>query len=388
MTAAISSITCGLARSCLCAIAICATTIVGTARAAEPIKIGVSSVLSGPVSLIGQQTREGAQLKVNEINAAGGLLGREVKLSFADNACDPAQGMTAAANLTTSENVAAIIGTSCSSVTLATMPIIQRSSVVQLEYLATNPQIAQGSGVGGNKWQFRLNIDDGIMVTELSRYISSEVKSVAVVAQNDDYGRGAAKAFSDNLSGKGVSIVSTDYTAIGTVDYRPLITKIQSLKPEGLIVILDAPNAAPLALQTAELGFTPKVYGRGTVVTPQFQALVKNKEIWNGAMEANRWVANPDAKEFETAYSKAYGYPPELNAAMAYYATEVLATAIRSAGSDERAKIRDALEKVDIKIPGLGPVQFDKNNQAHPDMFVIQWKDGQIVLRDRKSTEQ
>lgn len=226
MTAAISSITCGLARSCLCAIAICATTIVGTARAAEPIKIGVSSVLSGPVSLIGQQTREGAQLKVNEINAAGGLLGREVKLSFADNACDPAQGMTAAANLTTSENVAAIIGTSCSSVTLATMPIIQRSSVVQLEYLATNPRIAQGSGVGGNKWQFRLNIDDGIMVTELSTYISSEVKSVAVVAQNDDYGRGAAKAFSDNLSGKGVSIVSTDYTAIGTVDYRPLITKI------------------------------------------------------------------------------------------------------------------------------------------------------------------
>ncbi len=357
------------------------------ASAADPVKIGISTVLSGPVSLIGQQTKEGAQLKIEQINAAGGVLGRPLSLAFADNACDPAQGMNAAANLINSEKVAAIIGTSCSSVTLATMPIIQRSSVVQLEYLATNPRIAAQSGAGGNKWQFRLNIDDGIMVRELSAAIATESKTVAIIAQNDDYGRGAANAFREQLTPKGVTIVSADFTAIGTVDYRPLITKIQALKPDGLIVILDAPNAAPLAIQTAELGFAPKVYGRGTVVTPQFQSLVKNKDIWNGALEANRWVANPDSKEFEAVYTKKFGYPPELNAAMAYYAVEVLADAIKRAGSDDRSAIRDALETSSLNIAGLGPVKFNQNNQAHPDMFVIQWKDGKIVLRERKPTQ-
>ncbi|MGE4250259.1 MAG: ABC transporter substrate-binding protein [Parvibaculaceae bacterium] len=364
-----------------------ATLLAPPVAAAEPIKIGVSTVLSGQVALIGQQTKEGAELRVEEINAGGGILGRQLSLTFADNACDPAQGMNAAASLINGDKVAALIGTSCSSVTLATMPIIQRSNVVQLEYLATNPRIAAQSGAGGNKWQFRLNIDDSIMIRELSGAIAKEVKTVAIIAQNDDYGRGAAKAFGEQLSPQGIEILSTDFTTTGTVDYRPLITKIQALNPEGLIVILDAPNAAPLALQTAELGFAPKVYGRGTVVTPQFQSIVKNKDIWNGALEANRWVANPDAQKFAADYTKRFGYPPELNAAMAYYAVEVLADAIKRAGSDERGAIRDALEKTDLTISGLGPVKFDQNNQAHPDMFVIQWKDGEIVLRDRKPTQ-
>jgi branched-chain amino acid transport system substrate-binding protein len=359
----------------------------GTAYPADPIRLGVSTILSGPLSLLGQQTKEGAQLAANEINAAGGIAGRNIELAFADNACDPAQGINAAASLVSRDNVAAFVGSGCSSVALAVMATLPRHRIVQLEYIATNPKITEQAGAGGNLWQFRLNIDDAIMAKALSEYMAGQVKSVAVIARNDDYGRGAAAVFKSLLESKGVKVTSTDFATTGTVDYRPILTKIKADGPDGLLIIYDAPDAGPIALQHTELGMSQKVYGRGTVVTPQFQAIVKDPKIWNGAVEVNRWAPNEGSKEFSDAYFKAYGYPPELTAAMAYYAVRVLAEGVKAAGSDDRAAIRDALEKVDIKFPGLGPVKFDDHHQAHPDMFIVQWQDGKVVTLERRPTQ-
>jgi branched-chain amino acid transport system substrate-binding protein len=354
---------------------------------AKPVRLGVSTILSGPLSLLGQETKEGAQLAAEQINARGGVLGRPISLSFADNACDPAQGINAVGSLVYQNKVAAFVGSGCSSVTLAVMPVIDRAKVVQLEYIATNPKITQLAGVGGNKWQFRLNIDDGIMAKALSDYIAEQVKSVAIIARNDDYGRGAAAAFRDSLTPKGVRVTNVEYAASGTVDYRAILTKIKGANPEGLIIIDDAPDAAPIALQYTELGMTQKIYGRGTVVTPQFQALVHNPKIWDGAVEINRWAPNPGSKDFEVAYEKSYGRAPELTAAMAYYAIHVLAAAVKLAGSDDRAGIRDALERLSLNFPGLGPVKFDAHHQAHPDMFLVQWQNGKIVTLTRRPTQ-
>lgn len=356
------------------------------AHAQEPVLFGVSTILSGPLSLLGQQSREGADLAAKEINAAGGVLGRNIEIRVADNACDPAQGINAVSNLV-SEGVAAFIGSGCSSVTLGAMPIIDRENIVQLEYLGTNPNITKQAGVGGNQWQFRLNIDDEIMAKALSGLIADDgAKTVAIIARNDDYGRGAAAAFADELGSLGVEVISSDFLVTGTVDYRPTLTKIKGDNPDALLVIYDAPDAAPMAMQYTELGMTQKIYGRGTVVTPQFQALVKDPAIWNGAVEVNRWAANEGGAAFQEAYEEAYGYPPELNAALAYYGIHVLAEAVKAANSDDRTAVRDALTTIDLNFAGVGPVKFDDHHQAHPDMFVIQWDNGEIKTLGRRPT--
>ena len=356
------------------------------ANAQEPVLLGVSTILSGPLSLLGQQSREGADLAAKEINAAGGVLGRNIEIRVADNACDPAQGINAVSNLV-SEGVAAFIGSGCSSVTLGAMPIIDRENIVQLEYLGTNPNITKQAGVGGNQWQFRLNIDDEIMAKALSGLIADDgAKTVAIIARNDDYGRGAAAAFADELGSLGVEVISSDFLVTGTVDYRPTLTKIKGDNPDALLVIYDAPDAAPMAMQYTELGMTQKIYGRGTVVTPQFQALVKDPAIWNGAVEVNRWAANEGGAAFQEAYEEAYGYPPELNAALAYYGIHVLAEAVKAANSDDRTAVRDALTTIDLNFAGVGPVKFDDHHQAHPDMFVIQWDNGEIKTLGRRPT--
>jgi branched-chain amino acid transport system substrate-binding protein len=83
------------------------------------------------------------------------------------------------------------------------------------------------------------------------------------------------------------------------------------------------------------------------------------------------------------AYKAMWGREPRATAAMPYYGIYVIAEAIKIAGSDDRAAIRDALTKVDMQIPEIGPVKFDDHNQAHPDLFINQWKDGTIIALQR-----
>jgi branched-chain amino acid transport system substrate-binding protein len=350
-----------------------------------PIKLGISGVMSGPLSVLGQDYREGATLAVNEINAKGGVLGRPLQLFPVDNAGDPAQGVTAAQHLIDVVKVAAFIGSSGSSVTLAVMPVIERAGIVQLTVGSTNPKISQQAGKGGNIWQYRLNIDDAIMARAFSDLIATEVKSVAIVGANNDYGRGAAEAFRSHLTPKGIKITNVEYYTSGQPDYRPMLTKIKAAAPEGLIVVADAPDAAPMAVQHAELGMTQKIYGRGSVVSTEFRNLAKDPKIWDGAKEVNRWA--PSNSTFEKNYEKVHGRPPRIHAALPYYGIQVLAEAIRIAGSDERKAIRDALEKVSLTFPELGPVKFDEFHQARPDMFITQFQDGKVVTIGRRPTQ-
>ena len=345
-----------------------------------PIKIGFNVPLSGPNASIGQDYKEAGTLAIDQINARGGVLGRQIQGVFADNQCDNTIGVQSAGNLIDVEKVAAFIGSSCSNVTLAVMPVIEKSGIVQFTAGATNAQITQKAGVGGNVWQYRLNIDDSIMAIAFSKeVIAQEVKSVAIVGRNDDFGRGAAAYFKDTLTPLGVKVTSTEYFTTGQADFRPMLTKIKNDKPEGMIVIADAPDAGPMAVQSKELGMTGiKIYGRGTVVTPEFRKLVGDNDTWANAKEVNRWA--PAASQFEKDYEAKYGRQPRVTAALPYYGVQVLAEAIKIAGSDDRTAIRDALKKVNISFPDLGPVKFDDHNQAHPDMFITAWQNGKLKL--------
>lgn len=349
----------------------------------SPIIIGVSTSVSGSNALLGQETAEGIKLAAKEINAKGGVNGQKIQIDVGDNACDPATGINAVGKLIDQDNVSVIIGSTCSSVTLAVMPIMQRSKVVQLSVGSTNPKITEQAGVGGNQWQYRLNIDDSIMAATLTKVIAREVKSVVVIASTDDYGRGAATAIVGDFKPLGTRVLGTEYYAFGQADFRPMLTKIKSEAPEGIVVIANAAEAGPMALQAQEVGLTNvKVYGRGTVVTPDFQKLVKDPAIWDGAREVNRWA--PENSKFESAYKAEYGRDATVIAAIPYYAVYVLAQAIKQGNSADRASIQKELAKVNMCIPELGPVQFDDHHQAHTDVFITQWDKGVVKTISRE----
>ena len=167
------------------------------AALAQPIVIGVSTPKTGPLATASEWEMWGVNLAVEEINAAGGLLGgRKVELMVLDNKCNPSEGVNVANKLVEAK-VVAIEGAHCSSPHLATMKIIADAKIPMVTGIASNPQITELAGPGRNEYAFRISPGDAAMMDALGSYIGGKklFKTVAIVSEDTDFGRGGADAF-------------------------------------------------------------------------------------------------------------------------------------------------------------------------------------------------
>jgi branched-chain amino acid transport system substrate-binding protein len=353
------------------------------------IKIGLDVPYTGPDAFEGVEISQGVQLAVDEQNAAGGIGGRQLETILGDNQCDPGVGVNSARRLIDVDQVDVMIGSGCSSVTLAVMPLLLQGEVPSLDVTATNPQITADSGVGGNPWKFRLNLNDEMMAGVFAeRVIEPEVSSLAIFAVQTDYGRGAVAAFKEHLPD--VSIVAEEYFPLGQADFRSLVTKVKDLNPEGLLIIGDYPEASQIITQAREVGLDNiKLYGRGTVVTPEMLALLQDPCWAEGAKEANFWAPNPDSQDLADRYKAKFGDELTRTAGMGYYGAKTLFAAMEAVdGTIDRQSIRDALEAVDIDLPGLGHVNFDDHHQAHYPMYINGVQDCEVVALETVPTDE
>lgn len=363
----------------------CAPAASPTPEVVKPIKIGLAAPYSGPFAIDGDDLRTGAGLLVDEINAQGGLLGRPIELFTADNECGAEKAVSAVRKLIDIDEVDAIIGGLCSSATLASMPVIAEEGVPQVEVAGTNPKITEQAGVGGNNWQFRLNIDDSIMAEAFSKIIAEKANSVVMFAANDDWGRGAVEVFTEELTSAGATVLDALYFEYGQADFRPLLTKAKDENPEAILAVIDVPDAATFMKQFRELGMTQQVFSRGTLVTDEFLRLTEyDCSVGEGAMEANRW--SPSGTEMEQKYEAKYGRKPRTSAALAYYVMEAIVEAIKLEGKADRESIRDGLEKVSFDAPGIGHIEFDDHHQAHHDLFITQFQNCEVVILESRPT--
>jgi branched-chain amino acid transport system substrate-binding protein len=348
--------------------------------AAEPIKIGICKPMSGPTGFLGQNEKPAFDLAMEEINAAGGVLGRPLKLIYVDNQCIPTEGVSAVRKLIDLDKVDVIIGCACSSVTLAVMPVIEQAKIPMLTLSATNPQITQIAGVGGNIWEFRLNVDDSIMASTLGKLVAERAKKVVMYGENNDWGRGAAKAYSAVLKDNGASLEDVEYYELGQSDFRPSLTKVKGMNPEALLLIMQGRDASVLMRQMKEVGFRPLVFSRGTVVGPEFAEAVRDDcSLGDGIMEAtlHAYGINP---EFDKKFEQKYGEKPRLHGGLAYAGLKALAKAIELGGQVKPDAIRQGLKKLNYVDKSMGPIRFDDHNQAHTWMAITTMKNCKVEL--------
>jgi len=352
----------------------------GISWSADPIKIGICKPFSGPVGFIGNDLKPGFEMALEEINGAGGVLGRPIELRYADNQCNPTEGVNAARKLIDLDKVVAIIGGACSSATLAAMPIIAEAKIPQLTLSATNPRITQMAGKGGNIWQFRLNVDDSIMAKTFAKVIGEKAKRVVMYAANNDWGRGAVKAYTEEFKPLGITLMSAEYFEQGQADYRPSLTKVKGMKPEALLLIMESRDASVLVRQMKETGFRPTIFARGSVVTTEFAKAIRDDcTMGDGISEAtlNAYGANP---EFDQKFEKKYGQKPHLHGGIGYTGLHVMAKAIQLGGKAEPEAIRQGLMKLNYTDKTMGPIKFDEYNQAHTSMFITVMQNCQVKL--------
>ena len=372
-------------------VALVVTLLTVASASAQPIRVGFASAMSGPSAITGEGVMWGATMAVEDINAKGGIMGHKIEAFFADNKGTPGEAVSAVRKLADVDKVDVIVGQTHSGACLGAMPIIKELQVPQVTEACSNPKIREMSGVGGNEWQFRVNIDDAIMANTFSKYIGQQVKSVSIIAQNDDFGRGAAAAYDAAFKKFGVKLVSTEFFDRGQADYRPLLTKIKRANPDGVLLVMLASDASVFLRQYREVGLKQRIFARGSVATVEFLDLAKdNPSIGDGVIEATFWTAALDP-EWEKRWLERWKTPVRIHGSLAaltfkYAVVPAIELALKMYGKADRKTIRDALEQIDVKDTPLGPIKFDDHHQAWINMVLVEMKAGQLRLLEKIPT--
>jgi branched-chain amino acid transport system substrate-binding protein len=331
--------------------------------------------------VIGDSDRKSITMALDELNAAGGVAGFRLEAVYADNKGVPSEAVAVARRLADVDQVLAIVDSAGSSGTLAVMPVIQQLGLVNLAKSSTNPRLYGMSGKGGNEWAFRINIDDTMIARSYAAFVAQRAKSLAVLAYNDDFGRGAVKAYEPILKELNVRVTGTEYFARGVADYRPLLTRLRQDSPEGILYIATATDSAVFARQLREVGWKVPVFTRSDIASPEFlRAIQDDPSLAEGWTDATLWAPDVDAA-FVKRYEERWSSAAVTHGALGYHAVKaVLAPAIARAAAEGGGKVtrqglRDALAKVDVQTP-IGPIRFDEHNQAYPNLFIVQIQGG------------
>jgi branched-chain amino acid transport system substrate-binding protein len=355
------------------------------AQAAEPIRIGITTILSGPTADRGQSEQYGAQLALNRINAAGGVLGRPVEVFYADNACKPAIGVPATKRLIEEEHVPVVIGALCTPVTHAIMPVMAQAKVPLVIATSAGQDFVDASGAGGNDYAFKTIPSEVDIARGLMRWLAAKnVKSVAIVAAAGGFPQANAVAMAKAAQDAGIRVTAQETLAEGATDFAPVLEKLKASAPDQVVTILGPFTAGFFKAYEAS-GWKVPLTGRIdfasalAAVSPQFRD--------SGALSDLTGVAvftpvqdTPGIKEFVATYRAHYGLMPTQRSFFVYEATLLVADAIRRAGSDQPAAIQQALKTTTMPSLLGGSYAPDDHNHAHTPLQIVGLHDGRPAV--------
>ena len=336
------------------------------AASAQNIVIGVSTAQTGPAAVASEWEIWGVNLAIEEINAAGGVLGRKLEVLVMDNKCNPSEAVNVANKLVEAK-VVAIEGAHCSSGHLASMKIIQDAKIPMITGIASNPQITTLSGKGGNDYAFRISASDASMMQALGIYLGSKkpFKTVAILAEDSDFGRGGADAFKAVAEKAGVQIVSTDIHPQNTPDFTSILTRLQQRRPDAIATFQLGGDSVNFLRQAMQIGVRIPYTGRveiGGRNQPIIEAGGMEKSI--SAWQYSALADSPQNKAFAEKIKAKHNAEPYLQTWAGYDCIRVLAQAIKEANSTDGTKIKDAMKGMSFTNVMGKTVKFDEYNQA------------------------
>jgi len=366
------------------AAALAALAYAGLAQSQEgPILIGASIPLTGGVSTFGQHSRWGAELAVSEANAKGGVLGRKIEVDFQDNRCNPAEAVKSVTQMLSEKKYVAIFDGLCSSAALAIMPLVERAGVPFVVANASATSIAERSGVGGNKWTFKVNPTDLSMLDALVGWLDKEGKAgnIAFLGEDSDFGRAGSTGLETALRKRNLKLASVDFFQKGNADFTPVFTKIKARKPALFAIYAVDADFQNAMRQWYTVGGGVPLTGR--VLVDQVPKEIMDSGFLDGTTSVQPYdpsVDTPGNKAFVEAFRKLHNAPPILVSFESYEAMKVLIDAIRRAGKADPAAIRDALATT--KMPSIlgTTIEFDDHNLAHNNAIILTIKGGKVMV--------
>ena len=353
----------------------------------KEIKIGLLNEMTGGNATIGTAAANGAKLAIKEINANGGLLGKQIKAVVADNKSEPSEAANAMTKLLTQDRVVAVTGTFSSSNAIAAASVAEANKSPYLVAGATNPKVTVDEKTKTvKKYIYRVCFIDPFQGTVAANFAAKDlkVKKAAMLVDNSsDYSKGLAEFFEAALKKEGGEIVSNEAYLQKDTDFKATLTKIKSKGAEVLYVPGYYEEVGKIVKQAREMGITVPIIGADGWDSPKLVEIASVSAL-NNTYFTNHYSVedtSPKAQAFVDSYTKEYGQKPEALAVLGYDAVYVLADAIKRANSTDSAKIIEAL--ADTKdFPAIsGVTTINKTHDADKNAVVIEMKDGKQVFK-------
>lgn len=347
------------------------------AATSETIKIAILAPLSGPVPTFGVSTRDGALLAIEEANAKGGVLGRQIEAVVADSQCTPDPAVNAANKVIEQDKVKYIVGEVCSSASIPISEIAEKNKVVQISPTSTNPNVTLNADGSTKQFVFRACFIDPFQGTVMAKFALSKGYKTAFIMfdQGNDYVRGLAEFFEKAFTEAGGTVVGREsYTKTDT-DFSAILTKVAESNAEVLFVP-DYYNIVNLVgAQAKEKGVTSVLMGGDG-----WDSADLDKKAASGGFFSNHYSpedTRPIVQQWVSNYQAKYNVVPDALATLAYDATNLLLAAIEKAGVDDSTKVAEALAGLEYEAVS-GKVTFDAQHNPVKSAVVLEVSDDKI----------
>jgi branched-chain amino acid transport system substrate-binding protein len=357
--------------------AIAAALLAGGAYAAEPVKVGVVTPLSGTYAPIGKQVRWGAELAVKEINGSDGVSGRPFELLFEDEEANPPVAVRKAEKLLQQDRVDLLTGTVNSGSTLAVGQVAERNDRILVTTVSYAPSI---TGAQCSPNVFRVNANAFMQSTALTSWLTKNVAGKRYFFIGPDYemGRSTIGAFQDDIKRLGGTDVGSAYPPLGAKDYTPYVGQIRAARPDVIMTATAGNDTVRLLTQLKEYGLLSDKLtlagAAGAVTQENIGAMGGAGEGFLSAAGYSTDIDTPANKKFVATFKQANQVDPDLFGADTYGLFHLFKQAIEKAGSTDTTKLRAAMEDASWQTP-QGTKKIRKgDHQAVVDMVVVQVK--------------
>ena len=348
-----------------------------TADATRDIPVGVFGALTGDQAAFGTSTVSGVKLAADEINAAGGLLGRKIRLVVEDDQGRAEQASSVVTKLVTSDNVVALIGENSSNQSLAAAPVAQSSKVPMISPSSTNPAVTEKGD-----YIFRVCFTDPYQGKALAAFVRNNLKldkAAMLIDKKNDYSVGLGEVFRKEFEGAGGKIVAEQSYSGGDADFRPQLTAIKSAAPQALFIPGFYTEVGQIAIQARDLGITaPLVGGDGWDSPVVIQ--IGGKAIEGSYFSDHYFVGDtrPVVQKFVNAIHQRTGRNPEATAALGYDALHIWAEAVKRAGTLDTKAVRDQIAATKDYQGVSGTISMGPDRNPIKPVAMIKIENGQM----------
>ena len=359
----------------LAIIVVCFT---GCQKDSNDIKIGAILPLTGDAAKYGDIAKKSFDMAVNEVNASDGIKGKKIKIIYEDSQGNPQLGVSAVQKLISTDRVISIMGDLFSSVTLAIAPIVEKNKIVLLSPASSAPKITEAGD-----YIFRncpSDVYEGNVMANYA-YDKLNMKKVALLYVNNEYGIGIKDVFKESFSKKGGTIIDEESFEQNTTDFRTQLAKIKQSNPEA-VYLVGYKEMGYILKQAKEMKIRPQFLSTVMFEDPDILKIAQegaDNVIYSASSFDTKNDDNPIVQSFVKSFNDKYGQMPDIFAGLSYDAMKIMIIAIEQGGNTSEG-IKKALYNIKNYQGVTGEVSFDSNGDAILTPVIKKVENGKFVF--------